>query len=94
MKFIAIERELKDANRTCDQNLLKEEAYSVNELMNNDILREIYFTENKNAVLILECTNKEQALKTLSSLPLVKNGIIAFDVFSLMPYTGLSRIIK
>ena len=94
MKFLAIERELKDVNWKYEQNILKEEAYRVNKLMNDDILREIYFTENKNAVLILECTNKEQAVKTLSSLPLVKNGIIAFDVFSLMPYTGLSRIIK
>ena len=62
--------------------------------MLKDVLREIYFTEDKNAVLILECKDKEQAIKLLNSLPLVKNNMITFDVVALLPYTGMERLVE
>lgn len=48
--------------------------------MLSDVLREIYFTENKNAVLILECESKEQAEQILHELPLVQKQLISFEL--------------
>jgi hypothetical protein len=57
-------------------------------------LREIYFTENKNAVLILECKDKITAKQLLGKLPLVKKKMIDFEITELRPYTGFSRLME
>ena len=93
MKILAIETELKKLNAKIDSEILKDEALTVLELQQKDILREIYFDENHCAVLILECSDKTAAEKILSELPLVKNGYIQFEIKELHPYTGFSRLI-
>jgi hypothetical protein len=93
MKILAIETELKKLDANSDKEILKKEALAVFELQQKDILREIYFDENHCAVLILECTEKTEAVKILSELPLVKNGFIQFEIRELNPYTGFSRLI-
>jgi hypothetical protein len=57
-------------------------------------LREIYFNEFKNAVLILECESKIQVMQLLESLPLVMSKMIEFEVIELLPYPGFERIIN
>jgi hypothetical protein len=42
----------------------------------------------------MECDTKEKATELLNSLPLVKKGLIAFELMQLNPYTGYDRIIK
>jgi len=93
MKILAIETELKMLNAKIGSEILKDEALTVLELQQKDILREIYFDENHCAVLILECSSKTEAEKILSGLPLVKNGFIQFEIKELHPYTGLPRLI-
>jgi len=92
MKILAIEKELKTVNWENESQTLIEEAKSVYELMLSGNLREIYFSENKNAVLILECEDKIVALQLLNKLPLVKKGIIDFEILELRPYSGFSRL--
>lgn len=94
MKILAIEKEMEGVNWNNFEDLLKEEALHVYNLYLSNSLREIYFTEDKNAVLILETENKEIAIKQLDSLPLVKSGKIKFDIMELRPYTGYERLIK
>ncbi|MBK6700798.1 MAG: superoxide dismutase [Saprospiraceae bacterium] len=94
MKILAIEKESKGVDWNDLEDLLKAEAQHVFHLYLSDSLREIYFTENKNAILILETTDKESALNLLETLPLVKSGKIQFDIMELRPYTGYERIIK
>ena len=94
MKILAIEKELRPVDWQNEANALTEEAKSVYELMLSGFLREIYFTENKNAVLILECENKEIAEQLLQELPLVQKQLIGFELMELNPYTGLSRLIN
>ena len=43
-------------------------------------------------MLILECNDKREAESALASLPLVKKGLIAFEVISLIPYDGFARL--
>jgi uncharacterized protein YnzC (UPF0291/DUF896 family) len=94
MKILAIETELKKLNVNSDKEILKDEALTVLELQQKDILREIYFDEKHCAVLILECNDKIEAEKILSELPLVKSEYISFETKELHPYSGFSRLIE
>ena len=58
MKVLAIEKEIKSVDWANESQTLIEEARSAYQLLLSGSLREIYFTENKNAVLILECIGK------------------------------------
>jgi hypothetical protein len=42
---------------------------------------------------VLECNSKEEAGTVIASLPLVKAGLIGFDIMELHPYTGFDRIL-
>lgn len=94
MKILAIEKELKTVDWEQEVQTLTEEARSAYKLILSGLLREIYFTENKNAVLILECEDKMVAKQQLDQLPLVKKGMIAFEIVELHPYTGFSRLMN
>jgi hypothetical protein len=85
---------MKDVDWNNLGDLLKDEAQHVFHLYLSDSLREIYFTENKNAVLVLEVANKHAANELLEALPLVKYGKIQFETMELRPYTGYERIMK
>ena len=93
MKILAIEKELEGANWKNQNEVLEQEAYHVHELYLSGYLREIYFNELHNAVLILECVNIDKAREILNDLPLVKEGLIDFEIMQLNPYTGYDRII-
>jgi hypothetical protein len=57
------------------------------------VFRKLYFRADlPAAVLILECADVEEADQVLSTLPLVQEGLIAFDVISLAPYPCFSRL--
>jgi hypothetical protein len=92
MKILAIEKELKTVDWENESQTLIEEAKSAYKMMLSGNLREIYFTENKNAVLVLECEDKIVAKELLDKLPLVRKGIIDFEIMELQPYTGFSRL--
>jgi len=92
MKLLAIEKDVEGVNWENENESLENEARVVYQLSLEGIVREIYFTENKIAVLMLECRNIGEATEVLNSLPLVKRGLITFDVMELRPYSGYDRI--
>jgi len=93
MKILAIEHEIPSTKGERFQPHLRAEASQVWELYQAGILREIYFQQDQPiAVLILECANVDEADQVLSTLPLVKEGLIAFEVIPLRPYPGLARL--
>ncbi len=94
MKFLAIEKDILNTDWENSEKILADEAREVYELYLSGSLREIYFNECNNAVLILECESKIQALQLLESLPLLKMRMIEFEVMELLPYTGYQRIIN
>ncbi len=95
MKIIAIEKEIEGVYEEQFQPHLKNEASRVWELVQEGFIREIYFTKDDNcAVIILECSDKNEADKILKTLPLVKNKLIAFDIKPLVPYNGFARLFK
>lgn len=98
MKILAIEREIADissdeARVRAYKPHLKAEAFRVWELYKSGVFREIYFDKHKHtAVIILECKDVEEAEDHLKTLPLVKEGLIDFEVIALEPYSGFSRL--
>jgi hypothetical protein len=94
MKLLAIEHETSALNWAEENETLINESYQVYRLFQDGIIRDIYFTENENAVIILECASKAEAATVLSTLPLVKAGLISFEIMELRPYTGFDRIIQ
>ncbi|MFN8256463.1 MAG: hypothetical protein U0W24_12275 [Bacteroidales bacterium] len=94
MKILAIEKEHKTVDWDKESQTLFEEAETVYNMLLSGSLREIYFTEKKTAVLILECKNKIAASRLLAKLPLVRNKLIHFEILELLPYTGFSRLIR
>jgi hypothetical protein len=95
MKILAIEKKIEGINSSEFVLHAKEEAKRVWELYKCGVIRESYFRNDKDeAVLILECENESEALKFLSSLPLVKNGLIEFEVIPLKAYPGFERLFQ
>jgi hypothetical protein len=94
MKYLAIEKEKTGLSSEDFAPYLENEAREVWHLYMEDRVREFYFNQEHNAVLILECDNLKEAHNLLSNLPLVKNGLISFDIMELRPYTGFSRLIS
>jgi hypothetical protein len=92
MKILAISNDKEDIDWTKESDTLEKEALQVYQLYLDGYLREIYFNEDYNAILILECENIAKAYDLLNSLPLVTKGLIGFQAMSLQPYTGYDRI--
>lgn len=93
MKILAIEKEVPGATAEEFKPHLKAEAARAWELYQAGVFRELYFRQDwPGAVLILECADVEEANKTLGTLPLVQQKLIAFDVIPLVPYPGFARL--
>lgn len=50
-------------------------------------------TDAQEAILILECSDEREAQEAPGTLPLVKEGLIAFEVIGLRPHDGFSRLV-
>lgn len=95
MKILAIEKEITGVREEEYKPHLKAEALKAWELYQQGIIRELCFTaKDHSAVLILECIDATEADKYLNSLPLVKEGLIKFDILPLIPYSGFARLFK
>ena len=93
MKILALEKETPNTIPEDFELHLKSEAARVWELYKGGKLREIYFRGDRDeAVLILECADVEEAESLLETLPLVKEGLIDFEVIPLVPYPGFERL--
>ena len=93
MKILAIEKEVPGVAARQYAPHLKAEAKRVWHLYQAGFIRELYFRRDWNgAVLVLECSGTPHARRVLGSLPLVKRGLIAFDIIPLKAYSGFARL--
>jgi hypothetical protein len=91
VKILAMEIEMEGVESEQFMPYLKLEAQRVWELYQNGTIREFYFREERSeAVLMLECADASEACQRLESLPLVKAGLITFDIIPLVPYPGIA----
>lgn len=55
-----------------------------------DFVREIYSRKDgMGAVLVLEAASEDEVNARLGELPLVKAGLLSFDVYAVGPYRGI-----
>lgn len=93
MRVLALERELPGMTAAQFAPHLRSEAARVWELVQADVIRDIYFrADQSTAVVLLECADLDAARAILSTLPLVQAGLIEFDLLPLIPYSGLARL--
>ena len=71
---------------------LKSEAQHVWNLYKRGVLKNIWFTEKKDAILIIEASTQDEAESVINDLPLVKSELLKYSINSLLPYTGYDRI--
>ena len=95
MKFLALEHDAPAAAASNFQPHLKAEAARVWELYQAGTIRELYFRPDLHtAVLVLECASAAEAHQSLDTLPLVRAGLITFEVIPLEAYSGFSRLFE
>jgi hypothetical protein len=94
MKFFALEVENQPINwNEVDPGLLKAEARCLFDLQQADLIRQVYFTaDTKSAVIEWECDSIEKVCASIETFPLVKAGLIHFNVIPLVPYSGFNRL--
>ncbi len=93
MKILAVEKDKPGISQEKMQNYLKEESARAWELYQDGILRELYFRADfPAAILILEAASVDEAKKALATLPLVREGLVDFEVIPLVPYAGFARL--
>jgi muconolactone delta-isomerase len=93
MKILALEKEIPNIPDEAFTPHLKAEALRAWELHQQGLIRELYFRQDRHAaVLVLECASVEEAHTVLDSLPLVKEGLIAFELIPLAAYPGFARL--
>jgi hypothetical protein len=93
MKILALEQDVQGVKPEQFPPHLKAEALQVYQLHLQDVLREIYFRQDRHAaVLVLECKDLREAQQVIGTLPLVREGLIQFELIPLAPYPGLARL--
>jgi muconolactone delta-isomerase len=93
MKILAIEKEIPGLSSEDFKPHLTAEAARAWELYQAGVFRELYFRQDRpEAVLILECADFDEAEGVLNTLPLVKAGLITFEIIPLVPYPGFGRL--
>ncbi len=93
MKILAIEKDNPAATDADFTPHLKAEAGRAYELYLAGVIRELYFHRDEHvAVLMLECASLEEANEILASLPLVREGLITFELLPLVAYPGFGRL--
>ena len=95
MKILALEHERAGATGPDFAPHLRDEARHVWELQQRGLVREIYCRPDQHtAVLVLECADLEAGRRLLAEFPLVRQGLIQFEVIPLEPYPGFARLFR
>lgn len=94
MKILALETDVPGiTDDLFTDALLQKEAARAWELYRSGAIRELYFRADRQAaVLVLECAGVEEAHTVLGTLPLVRAGLIGFDLIPLTAYPGFQRL--
>lgn len=94
MKILALECDVPGiTDDRFTEAILREEAARAWELHQAGVIRELHFRADRQAaVLVLECADVEEARNALATLPLVRAGLIGFELIPLAAYPGFARL--
>ena len=89
MKMLCLDRPFPGATFEKYQPYLQDEARQVWQAYKNGIVREIYFRQDRPGVaIILECATVDEAKKAFAGFPLMKAGLLEFDIIPLGPFVN------
>jgi hypothetical protein len=89
MKILALDRPRPDATLEKYQPHLRDEVRHTWESYRKGVIRDIYFRQDRPGVaIVLECDDTAEARNVLATFPLVKAGLIDFEVIPLGPFTN------
>lgn len=94
MKILAIEKEMPGVADSDYKPWLEAEARKAWELHQEGLIRELYFTDDHCAVLVIEARDKIHAREIIDQLPLVQQKLIDFELLALTAYPGFARLFK
>ncbi|MBN2305094.1 MAG: superoxide dismutase [Anaerolineae bacterium] len=95
MKILALEHEVPGTLPEQFAPHLDAETRRVWELVQAGTIREMYFRQDRTqAVIVLECDDADAARAVLETLPLVRAGLITFEVIPLRAYPGFRRLFR
>lgn len=92
MRYLVLTSDAPDVDAGRMSALLREEAAAAWKLRQADILREIWFTPERDAVLMLETPSEAEARAALDTLPLIREGLLVYRIHALQPYDGFARL--
>ena len=93
MQFVALSRRLPGTTPEQLAAHAAAEAWAAHQLLVEGIVRSIHMCPDRPGSLVtLECASLADAQAALSRLPMVREGLIAFDVSRLVPYTGYAAL--
>ncbi len=94
MQFLVLTTDAPGVDWKHHDDLLRTEARTAYGLWQKGVIRQLWFTEEQDAVIILECANKRTAKSTVESLPLIKNGLLRYTLTQLSSYPGFDRLLS
>lgn len=93
MQFVALSRRLPGTTPERLAAHAAAEASAAHQLLVEGTVRSIHMCPDRPGSLVtLECASLADAQAALARLPMVRDGLIAFDVSRLLPYTGYSAL--
>jgi len=92
---LAMDRILPGATESALKGLLPQEARAVLNLYLLGSIRQWYFRQDRpGAVFIVEASSQDNARQLLNDLPMVKAGLVAFDLIPIGPYIPLATLLQ
>jgi hypothetical protein len=93
MRILALESASPASSPQAFAALAREEAAALWALVQSGVVRDTWFRSDRtDAVLLLECQDLEEARTHLATLPMVRAGLIDFELIGLRPYPGFARL--
>ena len=93
MQFLALSRRLEGITSEMLAPLAADEARAAWQLHVEGVLRSVHMCPDRpGSAIVLECASLEEARAALERLPMVRAGLIAFDVSRMLPYTGWAAL--
>jgi hypothetical protein len=95
MQFLALSRRLDGTTSQMLAPLAADEARVAWQLHTEGVLRSVHMCPDRpGSALVLECGSLDEAQAMLQRLPMVRDGLIAFDVSRMLPYTGWAALFR
>lgn len=92
MRYLALEREIPGLPRPDRAALLRLQAASLWHLQSTGVIRDLTLTHpERRTVMVLECTSLAAARGHVADLPLVRAGLVEFQLHELRPYDGYEQ---